>query len=186
MFEWLVFLVAFCCIVMAGCAGLAYAVLRLLGVRNRVVAGQRSPAPLSWIASPDGAARLHRRLQRAMAMAQVAMHGRSSDELGLHEIVVELQGRALELDQQLVIASRAPRVARRRMLRELHSEIAEVELLVQRTVRMGRAWVGSAPSERGLTAVRERLELLEVSLRELDGLEMPSRAEPVRIERPRP
>ena len=184
MFEWLVFFLAFCGIVLAGCAGLAYAVLRLLGVRNRVVAGHRSPAPLSWLASPDGAARLHRRLQRAMAMAQVAMHGRSSDELGLQAIVLELQGRALELDQQLVIASRAPRVARRRMLRELHSEIAEVELLVQRTVRMGRAWIGSAPSERGLAAVRERLELLETSLRELDGVDVLRRAEPARIERP--
>ncbi len=183
MVEWLVLMIVFCLVCVGACAGVLYGLLHLLSVRNRVVLGRRSPAPLAWIVSPDGAARLHRRLQRAMAMAPAALHGRQSDDLGLGGIIVELQDRAFELDSQLVIASQAPRAARRRMLRELHSEIAEVELLVQRTVRMGRAWIGSAPSERGLAAVRERLELLETSLRELDGVDVLRQPAPDRIER---
>lgn len=183
MVEWLVFFVTLCIVGVAGCAVVVFGLAHLLSVRNRVVAGRKSPAPLSWLVSPDGAARLHRRLQRAMTMAAASQHGRSNDDLGLAEIITELQARALELDEQLVIASRAPRAARRRMLRELHSEIAEVERLVERTVRMGRAWTGSEPSERGLAAVRERLELLESSLRELDGIDVGVRPEREQVRR---
>lgn len=183
MVEWLGYLALICLIAIAGCAAAGFGLVHLLSVRNRVVPGRKSPAPLSWLASPDGAARLHRRLQRAMSMAATSVHGQASNNLGLAEIVAELQDRSVELDQQLVIASRAPRAARRRMLRELHTEIAEVERLVERTVRMGRAWTGSDPSERGLAAVRERLELLESSLRELDGIEVSTRPEPERLRR---
>ncbi len=186
MVEWLVVIVTLCLLGVATGAAVLFGFLHLLSVHNRVVPGRKSPAPLTWIASPDGAARLHRRLQRSMSMAATSLHGRPNDDLGLAEIIAELQDRAFELDHQLVIANRAPRVARRRMLRELHTEIAEVERLVERTVRMGRAWIGSVPSERGLAAVRERLELLESSLRELDGIEVGSRPEPARVRRLQP
>ena len=44
--------------------------------------------------------------------------------------------------------------------------------LVERVMRMSRAFSGGVPSERGLAAVRDRLELLESALRELDGVEV--------------
>lgn len=172
MVEWLTFLVILCLVVCGTFAAIVIGLLHLLSVRNRVVPGRRCAAPLTWLVSPEGAARLHRRLQRAMTMAPVALRGRSGDDLGLGDILSQLQERACELDEQLVIAGNAPRRHRHRMLRELHSEVSELELLVQRTVRMGRAWNGGDPSERGLSAVRERLELLESALRELDGVEV--------------
>lgn len=173
MVEWLTFFVVLCLLICGTLVAMVIGFFHLLSVRNRVVPGRSSAAPLSWLVSPEGAARLHRRLQRAMAMAPAAVRGRSVDDLGLGDILSQLQERACELDEQLVIAGKAPRRDRHRMLRELHSEISELEVLVQRTVRMGRAWNGGAPSERGLAAVRERLELLESALRELDGVEMP-------------
>jgi hypothetical protein len=156
-------------------AGVAVAavlvLLHALRVRNRVVPGRPTPAPLSWLVAPDLAARLHRRLRTAMAMVGAAV-GPSSTDLGLGEVATQLADRAVELDRQLVLASRAPKSSRRRMLRELQSEVAELERLGERTVRMSRAWSGAVPSERGLAAVRERLELLEGALRELDGVEV--------------
>lgn len=167
-------------------AGLAVAVVialvHSLVVRNRVVPGRRSPAPLSWLVAPGHAPRLHRRLASAVTMAGAAALPGASD-LGLVEVVDQLRDRAVELDEQLVIADRAAKPARRRMLRELQSEVAELERLAERTVRMSRAWQGSGPSERGLGAVRERLELLEAALRELDGVDVGSvgtAAEPAR------
>lgn len=176
--EWLLFLVVACLVVCGGSVAVVLGILHVLAVRNRVVPGQRSPAPLTWLVSPDGAARLHRRLRNAMAAAGAVAGVPADDDLGLHGVITELQTRALQLDHQLVLASRCPRAARRRMLRELHSEISEVENLVQRTVRMSRAWTGSTPSERGLGPVRERLELLESALRELDGIDLTARPAP--------
>lgn len=148
----------------------------LLGVhalvaRNRVVPGCRTGAPLTWLVAPDRAAQLHRRLRAAVVVAGFASDPRSSD-LGLDDVVARLRERALELDQQLVMASRSPKPSRRRMLRELQSEVAELERLAERAMRMSRAWTGTSPSERGLSTVRERLELLEAALRELDGIDV--------------
>lgn len=146
-------------------------VVHALTVRNRVVAGRPTEAPLSWLVAPDLAARLHRRLRAAIAMASTVRAG-APNELGLADVVDQLDRRAMELDDQLVLASRAPKAPRRRMLRELASEVAELERLAERTVRMARAWTGSQPAERGLADVRERLDLLEGALRELDGLDV--------------
>ena len=143
-----------------------------LSVRNRVVPTLRSPAPLHWLWSPQLAARLHRRLRTAIAAASASVAARGAEDLGLADVVAELRQRAVELDAQLVLADRAPKAARRRMLRELQAETYELERLVERVMRMRRAFTGDAPSERGLGAVRERLELLESALRELDGVEV--------------
>lgn len=158
------------------------AVARSLAMRNGLVPGHRSPAPLSWLASPATAARLHRRLRTAMAGAHLAMAGPRAAGLGLAELVGEVRNRALDLDSQLVLASRAPRPPRLRMLRELQSEVLEVEELAGRLVHLSR--VGAeAGTESGLGAVRQRLELLEEALAELDGVQVrlsPARPVPLR------
>ena len=67
------------------------------------------------------------------------------------------------------------------MLRELQGEVVEVEQLAHRVIRLSRLPAG--PDARaGLAAVRERLELLESALGELDGVEMrlPPAALPLR------
>ncbi len=157
--------------------------LHALSVRNRVVAGRPSPAPLTWLVSVELPARLHRRLRLAAGLVRAAGGG-DGDDLGLADVRRQLEDRAVELDHQLVLAARAPKATRRRMLRELQAEIAELERLAERSVRMARAWRGAAPSERGLASVRERLELLEAALHELDGVDVttfaPPRPTPVR------
>lgn len=155
----------------------AVAVARSLAARNRLVPGHRSPAPLSWLASPATAARLHRRLRTALAGAHLAMTGPRAAGLGLPELVGEVRVRALDLDAQLVPASRAPRSARMRMLRELQSEVLEVEQLAARLVHLSRL-PAEAGDRSGLDAVRQRLELLEEALAELDGV--PVRLSPAR------
>lgn len=170
----------------AMCAAVAVAVVvavaRLLAVRNRLVPGQRSPAPLSWLASPAAAARLHRRLRTAMAGAHLSTAGPRAAGLGLADLVGEVRNRALDLDAQLVLASRMPRPARLRMLRELHSEVLEVEQLAGRLVHLSRL-PAEAGTGSGLAAVRQRLELLEEALAELDGVQVrlsPARPVPLR------
>jgi hypothetical protein len=159
-------------VVLAGaCVATVILLVHALHVRNRVAPGRRSSAPLSWLAAPDLAARLHRRLRLAVAMVTNAI-GPAGADLGLADVADQLVERAVQLDDQLVLASRAPKPARRRMLRELQSEVTELERLAERTVRMSRAWAGANPSERGLGPIRERLELLEAALRELDGVEV--------------
>ena len=171
MAELLVILVVLFLAVVGAAIATVALVLHALTVRNRVVPGQPSPAPLTWLVAPDWAPRLHRRLRAAIALAGAASAPAASD-LGLSDVVDQLQARAVELDAQLVLANRSGRTTRRRMLRELQSEVGELERLAERTVRMSRAWTGGAPSERGLGAVRERLELLEAALRELDGVDV--------------
>lgn len=158
--------------VVGGSVATAVVLLHALRVRNRVVPTRRSDAPLTWLVAPDLAPRLHRRLRAAVRILALAVGDASTAELGLADVARQLADRAAELDDQLVLASRAPKPARRRMLRELQSEVAELERLAERTVRMSRAWRGAAPSDRGLHEVRERLELLDGALRELDGVEV--------------
>jgi hypothetical protein len=146
-------------------------VLHALTVRNRVVPQRPSRAPITWLVAPELAARLHRRLRAAIAMASIVRLGAAHD-LGLVDVVEQLEHRAVDLDDQLVLAAHAPRGTRRRMLRELQSEVAELERLAERTVRMARAWTGAPPNGRTLADVRERLDLLEGALRELDGLDV--------------
>lgn len=167
----LLVLVVMFLVVVGGAIAAVALVLHALAVRNRVVPTRSSRAPLSWLAAPELAARLHRRLRAAVALTSVVRHGQTED-LGLVGVVDQLDQRAVELDDQLVLAARAPKAARRRMLHELQSEVAELERLAERTVRMARAWTGTRPSERGLAEVRERLDLLEGALRELDGIEV--------------
>ncbi|MBW3613760.1 MAG: hypothetical protein KY439_00405 [Actinobacteria bacterium] len=153
------------------CACTVAAFVHALTVRNRIVAGRPCLAPLGWLASPGGPARLHRRLRVAMAAANTALVGPRAEGLRLAEVVGELRERALEIDAQLVLASRSPQPTRRRMLRELHCEVAEVEELAQRVILLSRRPADPAAPP-GLGAVRQRLELLESALGELDGVEV--------------
>lgn len=157
--------------VVGGAVAVVALLLHALTVRNRVVPQRPSRAPITWLVAPELAARLHRRLRASIAMASVVRLGPSHD-LGLVDVVEQLEHRAVDLDDQLVLAAHAPKGSRRRMLRELQSEVAELERLAERTVRMARAWTGAQPNERSLADVRERLDLLEGALRELDGLDL--------------
>lgn len=170
MLELLVVVLVALGVVVGICVATVVAVVHALVVRNRVVPARRSSASLSWLVSPAGGARLHRRLRATMAAAHTAVANPRALGLGLVEVVGELRERALELDAQLVLAARAPLATRSRMLRELGGEVLEVEQLAARVIRLSRE---AGPDARlGLGAVRERLELLESAMGELDGLDV--------------
>lgn len=168
MLELLLVVLAALGVVVGVCVATVVAVVHALVVRNRVVPARRSSASLSWLVSPAGGARLHRRLRAAMAAAHMAVANPRALGLGLVEVVGQLRDRALELDDQLVLAACAPLATRSRMLHELRGEVLEVEQLADRVIRLS----GQADARLGLGAVRERLEVLEPALGELDGLEV--------------
>ena len=167
-------------------AGVVLYAIRRLHLHSRVVPSVRSSAPLHWLVSPRRAARLHRRLRAAVQASHLAQRHRETIGLGLDDVVIELSNRAVDLDRQLVVCNRAPAAARSRMLRELTAEVRELESIAERTVRLGRAWAGDRPSERGLGLVRERLDSLEAAVRELDGIEQLPVADPPDRQRQRP
>lgn len=166
--------------------GLLLYAIRRLHLHSRVVPSVRSSAPLHWLVSPRRAARLHRRLRASVQAAHLAQRHRETIGLGLDDVVVELSNRAVDLDRQLVVCNRAPAAPRSRMLRELTAEVRELESIAERTVRLGRAWAGDRPSERGLGPVRDRLDALEAAVRELDGIEQLPVADPADRQRQRP
>ncbi len=144
--------------------------LRLLQRRNRICPSARTGAPLRWLSSPSGAARLHRRLQRAIATGRTAVAARAADSVAA-DVIADLERHACAIDAQLVMAERAPKHQRMRLMRELAAETSEVESLVVRVLRVNRAWDGSDPSARNLIGVRDRLDALESAVRVLDGID---------------
>lgn len=144
--------------------------LRLLHRRNRISPSARTGAPLHWLSSPSGAARLHRRLQRAISAGRMAVAARAGDSVAA-DVIAELERHACAIDCQLVVADRAPKCHRNRMLRELAAETSEVEALVVRVLRVNRAWDGSSPSARNLVGVHDRLDALEQAVGVLDGID---------------
>src|SRR3954465_12263710 len=94
-------------------------VLWRLRRRNRLHPRWPTSAPLSWLLHPGAPARLHRRLRHAVATAHYRSRG-----LGRHKVpgsrvgdlISELLHEAAAVDEQLVLAGRAPRPIRRRLL----------------------------------------------------------------------
>ena len=95
----------------------------------------------------------------------------SRDQMGLADLVFDLERHACEIDRQLVVVSRMPQPQRNRLLRELEAEARQVDVLAERVIRMGRAWAGVEPSSRTLAPVAERLDALESALRDVARLD---------------
>jgi hypothetical protein len=152
---------------------------RTLERRNRVSPSRRSPAPLAWLWSLSYPARLHRHLARTVTAVRGCITG-SRAQLGLEDLVADLERHACAVDEQLVVVSRLPRSPGRRLLRELAAEVREVDALAERIIRTGRAWAGVEPSARALTPVAERLDALDAAMRDLARLDRTSGVTDVR------
>jgi hypothetical protein len=163
---WLVSVTVF----MAGMGALAW---RRLHLRNRVSPRVASRAPLEWMWSWSQPARLHRHLARTVAAAHSCIDGTRA-QLGLEDLVGELERHACAIDDQLVVVARLPQSTRRRLLRELAAEVRHVDALAERVIRTGRAWAGVEPSTRALAPVAERLDALDEALRDLARLDRTS------------
>jgi hypothetical protein len=166
--------VLFLVAVMVFVAGMIALAWRRLQRRNRVSPRIPSRAPLDWLWSWSLPARLHRHLARTVAAARGCIQG-SRAQLGLEDLVADLERHACAIDDQLVVIDRLPASNRRRLLRELAAEVREVDSVAERIIRSGRAWAGVEPSARALAPVAERLDALEAAMRDLSRLDQAAR-----------
>jgi hypothetical protein len=140
--------------------------VRSLHRRNAVVPGRRSTAPLSWIRSPRAAARLHRRLARAVALAHA---GADRPEL-LAPLLSELDAHAADIDRRLVLTSQTARLWKLRALAQLYREVTEVEALAVRIAGLVNDWPKSLEAPPAV-AIGQRMDALESALRELSAVD---------------
>jgi hypothetical protein len=153
-------------------AGMAAMAWRSIERGNRVSPSVRSRFPIRYRWSMRYAARLHRHLRRTVAAVRSCV---TSDDQLVFDVVTELEHFACAVDDQLAIAVHMPQPARRRILRELRAEVHEVDAMAERLIRLRRAWAGAQPSARTLAPIAERVEALELALRDLarfDRLEL--------------
>jgi hypothetical protein len=151
--------------------GLAFLVALLLGLRslrrrNRVSPDQPSGAPIVWLSAPSRAARLHRRLRAAVAVARmIADRSTAGGRLSrTAELAYELEAEAVSIDRHLpIVAHLAPR-ERTLALRRLAEQVNEVERLVSRLSLLDA-------DERAPTRLGHHGSAMEELARQLDALE---------------
>lgn len=139
----------------------------------RVVPEVPTQAPLAWRASVRHHARLHRQLQATVASVRMSL-ATSTTDLQLGPLARELEAHAVAIDDQLVVAARAPAAQRVRMLRELEGECSALTEAGRRIIALGNQRGAGAA---GIEAVTERLDALDAALRELDERPAPTRHE---------
>ena len=149
--------------------------------RNRVSPAVKSPAPISWLWSPRATARLHRRLQGAVADIHLAPSRRSTyrGPASVDELRRELEYQAVELDHHLVIVARHPRGQRRSLVRSLDGQVTEIEALSVRLSRLSArpedtpasGWDVTRQPPDVLSGIARQLDLLDAAQEELTAIE---------------
>jgi hypothetical protein len=148
---------------------------------NRVVPDRRSSAPLTWLWSWASAARLHRRLRRAMQVVAYSIgplrpparrRQPAPPVSPLVDVADALMARAAHVDDCLVSASRAAPQWRSYLLADLSRAVAEVEASVAHLGRVAAAWrtqLEAAAPANPLPPldVRARLSAVEAALAEV-------------------
>jgi hypothetical protein len=139
--------------------------------RNRVSPAVKSPAPVLWLWSPRAPARMHRRLQHAVADIHLAPSRRSphTSQVSVADMRRELEYQAVELDHHLVIAAHHPARQRRHLVRSLEEQVSEIEQLSVRLSRLSERPDGTPAS--GWDVTRQPPELLAEIGRQLDLLD---------------
>jgi hypothetical protein len=157
-------------------ASLGMVVLWRLRRRNRLHPKWPTSAPLLWLVHPGAPARLHRRLRAAVATAHYRAPGRGRRKVphsSVDELVGELLHEAAAIDQQLVLAGRAPRQVRNRLLAVTAPQVAQLEAIAGRLAVLvsASARPGGTPAATAIQALEDRLDALEVSRQEIADLE---------------
>ncbi len=147
-------------------------VLRSLRRRNRVSPDRPSEAPTSWMWSPAMAARLHRRLQAAVAVARMVArrHAREPGRPPVVDLAADLEREAVALDAHLAVVGRLHPSERRRVLPRVMADVARVEQLTSRLSLLDARVSASARLPHHPGAMEElalQLETLEAAHREL-------------------
>ncbi len=149
--------------------------------RNRVSPAVKSPAPITWLWSPRSTARLHRRLQGAVADIHLAPSRRSNygGPASVDELRRDLEYQAVELDHHLVIAGRHPRRQRRSIVRSLDEQVNDIEALSVRLSRLSArpegtpstGWDVTRQPPEVLSEIARQLDLLDAAQEELTAIE---------------
>ncbi len=172
-----VFLVAPVVVLAAGAFVLSYSLRRA----NRVGPQRAGAAPLAWLWSPSPAAMLHRRLRSACqvvsASAATAVGPKRRRRLGtastdaIAELAKEVISQAVQVDRELVPASRMARgAARVQALSRLELRVRSLEDAAARVSRLAtrRAQL-LGPTGPGELSLSDRIAALEAALGELSS-----------------
>jgi hypothetical protein len=143
---------------------------------NRLHPRIATGAPLIWLVHPGAPARLHRRLRAAAATASFRLPGQGRRKVpasSVDDLVQSLIAEAAALDEQLVLAGRAPRAVRHRIVRVSTPQVEKIELLAGRlaVIVSATARPGGLPAANAIQAIEDRLDALEVSRQEIIDLE---------------
>lgn len=144
--------------------------------RNRLHPTWPTMAPLIWLVHPGRSARLHRRLRAAVATAHHRAPGRGRHKVphsSVDEMVAALLTEATAVDEQVVLAARAPRPVRRQILDVCEPHVAQLEAIAGRLAVLvsASARPGGAPAANAIQALEDRLDAIEVSRQEIADLE---------------
>ena len=147
-----------------------------LRLRNRLHPACPTAAPLTWLVHPGRPARLHRRLRAAVATAGYRSPGRGRHRVprsSVEELVLALLQEATAIDEQLVLAGRAPVAVRRRIVAVSAPQVAKLEAIAGRLAVLvsASARPGGAPAASAIQALEDRLDAIEVSRQEIADLE---------------
>lgn len=157
-------------------SSLGVAVLWRLRRRNRLHPAWPTSAPLLWLFHPGRPARLHRRLRAAVATANYRSPGRGRHKIphsSVEELTASLLQEAAAVDEQIVIAGRAPLAIRRQLLAVAAPQVETLEGLAGRLAVLvsSSARPGGVPAAHALIGLEDRLDALEVSRQEIADLE---------------
>ncbi len=102
--------------------------------RNRVSPAHPSPAPVGWLWSPRLAARLHRRLRAAVAVARMVARRHAGDPYPPRTVGLagELEREAVAVDHHLALLGRLPVAERRRPLAQVIADVGRIERVASR------------------------------------------------------
>jgi hypothetical protein len=172
----LLWLFSFAFVAFAIFASVGLLVLWRLRTRNRLHPKWPTMAPLVWLVDPRLPARLHRRLRAAVATAHFRTPGRGRHKVphsSVDALVLELLHEAAAVDEQLVLAARAPRSIRRQILRVTVPQVDKLVAIAGRLAVLvsASARPGGAPAANAIQALEDRLDAIEVSRQEIADLE---------------
>jgi hypothetical protein len=168
------FLIALAGLALFSSAGIA--LLWRLRRKNRLHPKWPTLAPTIWLWHPAKPARLHRRLRAACATAHFRLPGRGRHKVphsSVDELIGELMHEAIAVDEQVVLAGRAPRAIRRQLLNVTEPQVAKLEAIAGRLAVLvsASARPGGAPAANAILALEDRLDAIEVSRQEIADLE---------------
>lgn len=147
---------------------------RSLKRRNRVSPTAPSPAPVTWLGAPSAAARLHRRLRAAVAVARASSAVTATTAPHLSEMAEELERQAVMLDSHLALVARLPARQRQVRMAALTEEVRKAENVASQVSLMAaqtRAPIFRAGERSALDELSEKLDVLESSRREVADVE---------------